>query len=125
MNYELFNNTVLLRMKIPSLVSQTQEPPSSFTLHDSHKQPQEPPSSQTEEPHVSPPSSQGFSNVYYNSVTAQIMDLKSGQNRLFEQQNQILAQQASLNPMLLFWKIMVLLWSISCLLYTSPSPRDS
>jgi len=51
---------------------------------------------QPEEPPVPPPSSTGFSDIFYNSVTAQIAELKSGQDHLFEQHNQLLAHHNSL-----------------------------
>jgi len=59
-------------------------------LHDT--QSQDPPP--TQETPISP--STEFSDVYYNSVSAQITELKSGQDRLFEQHDQLLAHHNSL-----------------------------
>jgi len=57
-NFELFDYTVLLRMKIPSLISLTEAGLSPSTHHNS--QPQDPSSTYYEEPHVFPPSSYDF-----------------------------------------------------------------
>ena len=85
-HFELFDYTVLLRMKIPFVVGQIAVGSSSSTLHDT----------QLKETLIPPPFSTGFGDAYYNSVTAQIAELKSGQDRLFEQHDQLLAHHNSL-----------------------------
>ena len=68
--FELFDHIVLLRMKLPSLVGQSDVGPFTFSPHDTQSHDPSP----TQETLIPP--LPGFSDVYYNSVSAQINELK-------------------------------------------------
>ena len=63
-HFKLFDYTVLLRMKIPSVVGQSDAGISISTPHDT--QTQEQPSTQPQETHAPPPPSYG--DAYYNCL---------------------------------------------------------